>query len=391
MKLKKFVQLYLAAAVFLLAQVTYAAPGGAAAPSRPSPSSKASAARPESEQKWQTVLAGARKEGTVRLYGLIGASVRAELLATLKEKFGVNLELVSGASGELMQKLIMEQQANVPSADLYIGSPEDHMYLKPKGYLVPLTQHIILPETKEVKNWVGGKFPMFDKDGTAVALLAGYSAYIMINTQIIAENEIHGYEDLLKPQYKGKMVMFDPTTSGGSPSRTFVNYVIPRIMGSEAGAKYLRELARQDLAFTRDAGLHVEWVAKGKYPIGIAARPAVINDFIAAGSPLTRVRPKKGAGVAVSASCLSIVKNAPHPNAATLFLNWALTDEGQRIIAKGINYPPRRLGVPFESNDQFAVVRPGEEITYETDEAFYLDGAKTVHLAKDIFGPFVGK
>lgn len=388
---KKSIMSVLAAVILLVSLESFAAQSSPTAPLRPAPAPKATAVKAEWEQKWQSLLAAARKEGSVRFYGLIGAHVRAELISTFKDKFGVNLELVAGASGELIQKLAMERVGNVPTADLYIGSPEDHIYLKPKGFLVPLAQFLILPDVKDAKNWVGGKFPMFDKDGTAVALLAGYSAYILINQQLVKEGEITGYGDLLKPQYKGKMVMFDPTVSGGSPSRTFVNYVVPRIMGMEEGEKYLRELAKQDIAYTRDARLQVEWVARGKNPIGISARPAVINDFVAAGSPLARVRPKKGAGIAVSASCLSIVSNAPHPNAAALFLNWALTEEGQRIIAKGINYPPRRVGVPFESSDQFAVVRPGEEISYETDEAFYIEGEKTANWAKDIFGPFVSK
>ncbi len=96
-------------------------------------------------------------------------------------------------------------------------------------------------------------------------------------------------------------------------------------------------------------------------------------------------------GVAAYAgTCLTVADKAPHPNAAVVFTNWLLTEEGQRLFADGYNYPPRRIGVPFKASDQFAVVLPGEK-TFETDEAFYLEGKKTAHFAKEIFGPSLGK
>jgi hypothetical protein len=71
-------------------------------------------------------------------------------------------------------------------------------------------------------------------------------------------------------------------------------------------------------------------------------------------------------------------------------LNYVLTDEGQSLFANAYNLPPRRLGVPFTGSNQFAIVRPGDKI-FESDESFYLEGQKTAHWVKEIFGPVVSK
>jgi ABC-type Fe3+ transport system substrate-binding protein len=261
------------------------------------------------------------------------------------------------------------------------------LYLKPMGVLAPLDEHLILPDATDEKKWVGGKLPIFDQDRTILAPIQAYFSYILINRDLVKEGEITSYADLLKPNWRGKMVMFDPT-AGPSPTQTFVCYVIPRMMGPEEGRKYLTALTKQDLVFTKDHRQLVEWVAKEKYPVAIGATPSIVVGFVRAGAPISFVRPKEGGLLAFGSSLISIIKDSPHPNTADVFINWILTDEGQEVFAANQAYPPRRLGVPYKGPDPFPVLLPGDK-TFESDEAFYIEGQKTLGWAQEIFGPVV--
>ncbi len=377
-------------AAFMLV-IAAACAGPPASPALPSPTavSKQPVAKADWERKWDSALAGAKREGTLSVYGTMAREGLGVITSKLWDKFGINLEILAGRESELVQKITVERRAGIHNVDMTLFPPMSYInYLKPAGTLTPLAPYLILPDVKDDKNWLNGKFPMFDKDGTVVALSALYMSYVAINTEVVKEGEIRSYRDLLNPRWKGKMVMLDPTFTGSS--ETMVNYFIPRVMGVEAGEKYLRELVKQDITYTRDARLLVESVAKKKYPIGIAAASSLVGDFVVAGASISFVRFEEGGALLPASTCLTMIDNAPHPNAATVFLNWVLTEEGQGIFAAGRNAPPRRLGVPFAGPDQFGVVRPGDKMV-EVDEAFYLEGAKTANWAKDIFGPAVTK
>lgn len=363
---------------------------GSPSPSNPSTVTKSAATKAAWEQKWETTVAAARKEGQLLLLNTGGEQVRANLVAPMRDRFGIALDVISGSQNELLQKISTERRAGLYLVDLTLFSPTTYIdTLKPQGMVSPVSQYLILPDVKDTGNWIGNKFPMFDKDGTVVAIASGYQSYIFYNTDLVKEGEIRSYRDLLNPKWKGKMVMLDPT-AGASPSETFVNYFIPRIMGTDNGQQFLKDLVKQDITYTTDRRQHVEWVAKGKFPVGIAGQGTMLGDFITAKAPITRVRAEEGGLLAYASSCMTVVDRAPHPNAATIFLNWALTEEGQRLFAAGFNYPPRRLGVPFDGSDEFAILRPGEK-AIESDEAFYVEGKKTANWAKDIFGSVVGK
>ncbi len=370
----------LAAGVGSITQIAQAAPAAM----------KAAVAGAEGEQKWQTALAGAKAEGKLTIYGsALGAQFRSVITPKLKENFGINLDIISGAQAEMLNKITLEGQSGVRNVDMTLFSPTAYIdFLKPKGLVAPLDQYLVLPRVRDNKSWLNGKFPMFDRDGTVIALTSAYFSYILVNTQVV-KDEIRSYRDLLNPKWKGKIVMFDPA-GGPGPGETFVNFFIPRIMGAEGGEKYLRELAKQDIVFVRDQRQLTEWVAKEKYPVGIAVTTTIVGDFVKAGAPVSFVRPQEGGLLAVAASCLAMINKAPHPHAATVFLNWVLTDEGQRLFAEAYNAPPRRLGVPYSGSDQFGIVRPKDK-TVEADEAFYLEGKKTAHFAKEIFGPVINK
>ena len=78
-------------------------------------------------------------------------------------------------------------------------------------------------------------------------------------------------------------------------------------------------------------------IALGKFPLAIAS-PA--TDILAAerqGLPVGIFQPdhfKEGTNLVAAAGSVALLKNAPHPNAAKVALNWLLSREGQIAFQK---------------------------------------------------------
>lgn len=87
---------------------------------------------------------------------------------------------------------------------------------------------------------------------------------IVINTNMVKAGEIKGYADLLNQQWKGKILLNDPTKAG-SGGKLF-GVVGSRIMGWD----YWDKILKQYPALVTDQRLLVEWVARGRYTVGFA-------------------------------------------------------------------------------------------------------------------------
>ncbi len=85
---------------------------------------------------------------------------------------------------------------------------------------------------------------------------------------------------------------------------------------------------------------------------------------------------------------LSIPVKPEHPEAAAIFLNWLLTDEGQHNFAGAFGSSAVRMGIKTGVRAPSAVPLPGEKLIGE-DEEFYLSMIEARELAKDIFGPLM--
>jgi ABC-type Fe3+ transport system substrate-binding protein len=112
------------------------------------------------------------------------------------------------------------------------------------------------------------------------------------------------------------------------------------------GEAFLKSLVAQKMFITRDVRLLADNTAKGQLGISIGIAYADFLPFIKAGLPVKPLpRPKEGMYVTTGYGSLTIIKNAPHPNAAKLFVNWFLGKEGQEVYTAAMGEPTRRLDV----------------------------------------------
>ena len=137
-----------------------------------------------------------------------------------------------------------------------------------------------------------------------------------------AEQAPKSYEDLLSPSWKGKM-LFDPEAG-------YILAAMEEAWGREKAVNYLTRLSKQDLSYRRGGTLTTQVVSSGEYPIGIAINGETSAAIREKGAPLGF---KVLAPAIVKPEGLFVMKNAPHPHAALLFVEWVLSDEAQGFLA----------------------------------------------------------
>jgi ABC-type Fe3+ transport system substrate-binding protein len=153
--------------------------------------------------------------------------------------------------------------------------------------------------------------------------------------------------------------MLDPR-AGGSGSSTW-SY-LREIKGEE----YLKKLVGQKLSLSRDQRVLADILAKGKIALVIGLTYYSYAPFIKAGLPVAPLpAPKEGIYVAGGSGHLVVLKNAPHPNAMKLFVNWFLSRQGQEIYSRAMHQATRRLDVDVKWLREVGVTAAKDALTID--------------------------
>ncbi len=340
-----------------------------------------SAPRATAQGDWETVVKNAQKEGRVAIYGSVIGNTAGKLKQAFRDRYGINLEFYQGRGAEIIEKLLTERRAGLYVADIGIGGLTTYEgVIAPAKIVMPLEPMLVLDEVKDTTKWRSGRIPFLDRKKQVVALVSLASLYITVNGGLVKDGEITSFTDLLDPKWRGKIVINDPTSSGRGNS--WFTYMVVKLYGREKGAEYMKKLVANRPVVVRDERLQTEWVARGKYPILVGAKPTVVETFVSAGAPLKWVKVKERAPLSSGSLNMNAFQKAPHPNAQKVFVNWILGKEAGEIIAKTSGYPSERLDVPRTGFDPSLLPGPNDELE---DEDYLLQKSDTQKLAAEIF------
>lgn len=330
---------------------------------------------------WEGLVAAARKEGNLNIYAAELGAAKNAIRQAFREKYGIDVDSTEGRPAEILAKITAERRAGLYLQDIGLMGQSTFVYdIKPLGMSIPIVPLLILPEVTDATKWRDGKIPFGDKDQHSIAMVAQAIPVSIRNTDIIAEGEITSFADYFEHKWKGKIVLSDPAMAG-SVNNTFALFAT-RTFGKERTVELMRRLAAQDLVMIRDSRLLLEWVARGKYPLGIGQSASIFAEFKRLGAPIAFVKLKEPPIVAAGAGNLFVFDKAPHPNATKLFVNWLLSQEGASVWSAAHGYPSRRLDVSTESFDPMLVPPPGSSIP---DEAYLQIQGEMRKIATEIF------
>ena len=310
--------------------------------------------------EWDKIIESAKKEGKVVVSLPASTELRAAIERLFEKRYGIDVEPVVGRASTLVRKMVDESKAGVRYVDVHMGGSESVVTgMLPEGIVDPLEPLMLLSEVKDPKQWWGGHIWVDNAKKFAYSTLAYQSESLWFNSQLLKADDVRSFDDLLDEKLKGRVGFLDPRTPGSGASMwSYLREV--------KGEEYLRKLVGQKLQLSRDQRVLAEILAKGKISLVLGLTYYSYAPFIKAGLPVEPLPvPKEGVYVSGGSGHLVVLKNAPHPNATRLFLNWFLSREGQEVYTRAMHQPTRRLDVESKWLREFGVLPAKDHLNLE--------------------------
>jgi iron(III) transport system substrate-binding protein len=316
---------------------------------------------PNWKERWEKVRGEAKKEGKVVVWGSPGDLIRDALTLGFKKAFPeIGIEYAAARGGELAARLKAERDGGIYSGDVVVsGTTTALIYFKPMGALDAIKPVLILPEVTDLKNWRNHTLEFADKEGSYNLVFSdNVLPPVYYDPKQVKREEVTKLNDLLDSKWKGKIVINDPLPSG--PGNVIFRWIW-RMLGPEKAPDYYRRIRAQAAVVDRDQRRQIEWVAQGKYAILFAPSSAVGEQLIQRGLKFGLLPEFSDYGASITAGfgSLMLINKAPHPNAATVYVNWLLSKDGQTAWSKAVNAASHRLDVPTDHVSPHLVAKPG--------------------------------
>ena len=314
---------------------------------------------------WQALLAAARSEGPVVIAGQ--PELAKPMADAFKRDTGLALEHIAGEPRDVMARVAREMRAHSISIDLFFTGSTT-LPLIHQGLMEPIKPQLLLPGVTDPSNWIDGRLKWIDNAGQYLLIPSEYvHGWPLFNSDIIKPGTITRWQDMLKPEYKGKIAAYDPRSGG--PGQAVASF-----LAETFGIDFIKQLyVGQDVTLAGNSRQLVEWAARGTYPIVLAALPTDIERFRRNGFANLAVGDMSdGAGTLLGgSSLLAEPKGAPHPKAAAVFLNWYLSKPGSEIFSTVWETPSRRVDVEVATVPPYTIPKPGAHYIDQYREDWY--------------------
>jgi len=267
------------------------------------------------------LIQGAEKEGKLVWWTTTNIDLSQRILERFEKKYPlVKTELFRAGRGPLLNKILAEALAGRHAWDVLSGSGEMYAPLVEKKLVVPY-------RSAESKAYDGS---MIGRGGEWIAYHT--NTYVLgVNTRLVkSEQAPRSYEALLDAKWKDGKISLD---SDAYP--IFIG--LSQAWGKEKAVNYLKRLAAQSPVVKRGNDERVQLTAAGEYPL-VMAYASGIARVAQKGAPMESVPLDP---VVVQVNPLQVAARAPHPNAARLFTDFALSKEGQEMVRAGLREPAR--------------------------------------------------
>lgn len=305
------------------------APAPQSAPPKAGPAARAPGGpviSPE-EAAWNQIVDEAKKEGEVTLYtfsftGDIGKAVAQAFEA----EYGIKVGFVTGVGATLVERIKSEQAASKYFADTVDTSIVQVLMLKQDS----MTQSRgTVPALREKGAWIAD--PSGDVEGHVVAMRSTIlTPYI--NTQLVEPKDTpRSLQDMLSPKWKRQIAMGNPLTV---PVTVWVYLLYKRdgILQDE----YWRRIGQQEPRYGNSVRDLATFLARGEVASVFYTSDTAMAPLVKEGAPIKAIEFDVGTVLVPQASGIAMVRNAPHPNAARVFINWILTQKGQTVFSQAM-------------------------------------------------------
>ncbi len=327
--MKKLIALALCCTM-ALGLVACAAPAGAPAPAASEAETEAPAedAAPAEEEASadDALLAAAQEEGELIVYGSCEEDYLAAACEHFEELYGIKVQYQRLSTGEVQSKI--EEENGNPSGDVWFGGTTD-------PYNVATAEGLLEPyEAKNASHLIGDMYR--DKDGNWYGIYKGILGF-MVNKDELDRMGLEApkdWQDLLDPKYQGLIWLSNYNTAG--TAKLVVNTMIQKY-GHDEGIKYLVDLDKNIEVYTKSGSGPSKNVGTGECIIGIGFLHDGITQIEDNGyGNIELIIPSTGTSFEIGAT--AIFKGCKHPNAAKLWIEYALSPECVELAAQNGSY-----------------------------------------------------
>lgn len=280
----------------------------------------------ESEGDLDALVEAAKAEGELIVYGSCEEEYLAAACEHFEELYGIKVQYQRLSTGEVQSKI--EEENGNPSGDVWFGGTTD-------PYNVAASEGLL--EAYEAQNASHLLSDMYrDADGYWYGIYKGILGF-MVNKDELERMGIDAptdWQDLLDEKYQGLIWLSNYNTAG--TAKLVVNTMIQKY-GHDEGIQYLVDLDKNIEVYTKSGSGPSKNVGTGECVIGIGFLHDGITQIVDNGyGNIGLVIPSSGTSFEVGAT--AIFKGCAHPNAAKLWIEYALSPECVELAAQNGSY-----------------------------------------------------
>ncbi|WP_167958258.1 extracellular solute-binding protein [Anaerosporobacter faecicola] len=273
------------------------------------------------EPEEKTMVKEEQSSEKLVVYSPHSIDIQWTIVNAFEEKTGIDVEVVSKGTGDLIAKI--KEESGDPKADIMWG-----------GTVALLNSNKDCFEKYFCKN-ENNIFDAYKNTSGYVTSFTLVPSVLIVNTDLAKDIEITGYEDLLKPELKGKIANCDPEKSSSSYEQV-INILNAMGKGNpEDGWEYLQKLIDNlDGQLLTSSSSVYKSVVEGKNIVGLTYEEGAISNIID-GAPVNVVYMKEG--VICRADGVAIVKNAKNIENAKKFIDFVTSEEAQQLVTQKLS------------------------------------------------------
>lgn len=274
----------------------------------------------------EELVKAAKEEGKLIVYGSCEEEYINAVCANFKSLYGIDVQAQRLSTGEVAAKI--EEENGHPSADVWFGGTTDpYNVTSSKGLLEQY-------EPKNASHLISDKFKSTNKDWYGIYKGILGILYDKEELQRLKLDVPQDYKDLIDPKYKGLIWSSNYNTAG--TAKLIINTVIQKY-GHDQGIQYLVDLDKNIAQYTKSGSGPSKAIGTGECTIGIGMLHDGIYQIVDQEHENVGLQiPSSGASYEVGAT--AIFKGAAHPNAAKLWIEYALSPACVDLAQKNGSY-----------------------------------------------------
>ena len=261
------------------------------------------------------LIEAATKEAKIVYYTAIDLKVAQAVAKNFEKQYpGITVQVERTGSERIVQRIAQERSSKIYTADV-IDSTDQASFIawKKEGILDPFIPAEMM------------KYPAHERDPDGAYNNVRFTLMpIGVNTNLVKPEDMpKSFADLLEPKWVSKIVKAHPSYSGGIVTSTFQTQ-------QAIGWGYFEKLGKQKVLQVQSSTEPPKKLSLGERAVSADGLEYLHIQLKESGAPIAIVYPSEG--TPFIPSCQGIVKNAPHPNAAKLFISYFVSRENQQFL-----------------------------------------------------------